>query len=261
MNSSSSSELENDVFLPATIKPKLFSSGIGLFKRKRKSKNINDSKNMKDLLTTFPKQEPSLYSEVVKNKEELKFVIEGPIIAPKLKKKTQPSSENNYESSIDSLKSKSYPEESKKIISGVYKNNSLSKLDKNNEEIFKIDSLSPIVSPNLESINKLKEFYNLKYFTKYIAKDNYITRDLKEFEVGELHEFIDNTQLFFDKIYYLAPSVNYNFLSGISDKAGHYISKTHDHILYRYKITEVLGKGSYGTVIKCFDYKYKMNCA
>ena len=87
MNSSSSSELENDVFLPATIKPKLFSSGIGLFKRKRKSKNINDSKNMKDLLTNFPKQEPSLYSEVVKNKEELKFVIEGPIIAPKLKKK------------------------------------------------------------------------------------------------------------------------------------------------------------------------------
>ena len=134
-------------------------------------------------------------------------------------------------------------------------------MDETNKEIFKMDSLSPIVSPNFESINKLKEFYNLKYFTKYIAEDNSITRDLKEFEVGELYEFMDNNQLLFDKIYYLAPTVNYNFLSGISDKAGHYITHTHDHILYRYKINEVLGKGSYGTVIKCFDYKYKMNCA
>ena len=87
MNSGSSSELENDVFLPATTRSSFLSSGMRFFRRRRqKSKNINDSNNMKELLT-IPESKPSLYSDIVKNKEELKFELEGPIIVPKLKKK------------------------------------------------------------------------------------------------------------------------------------------------------------------------------
>ena len=64
-----------------------------------------------------------------------------------------------------------------------------------------------------------------------------------------------------DKIYYLAPTAKFNYLSGVSDDNGHYIFHLYDHILYRYKPIDIIGKGSYGTVLKCVDYKYKIDCA
>jgi len=39
------------------------------------------------------------------------------------------------------------------------------------------------------------------------------------------------------------------------DENGSYIAVQHDHIAYRYEVLKVLGKGSFGLVVKCYDHK------
>ena len=48
---------------------------------------------------------------------------------------------------------------------------------------------------------------------------------------------------------------------GYDDERGDYNYVPGDHIAYRYEIQEVLGKGSFGQVIKCFDHKTKDSVA
>lgn len=42
---------------------------------------------------------------------------------------------------------------------------------------------------------------------------------------------------------------------GYDDDRGDYIAVMHDHLAYRYEILSVLGKGSFGQVLKCHDFK------
>ena len=35
----------------------------------------------------------------------------------------------------------------------------------------------------------------------------------------------------------------------------------HNHIAYRFEVLEVIGKGSFGQVLKCLDHKYKEHVA
>ncbi|KAF8923114.1 hypothetical protein BGZ58_003340 [Dissophora ornata] len=46
---------------------------------------------------------------------------------------------------------------------------------------------------------------------------------------------------------------NSNF--GFDDERGDYLIINHDHLMFRYEILDMLGKGSFGQVAKCYDHK------
>ncbi|KAF9283675.1 hypothetical protein BGZ74_001870 [Mortierella antarctica] len=49
---------------------------------------------------------------------------------------------------------------------------------------------------------------------------------------------------------------NYNEHSiGFDDERGDYLIVNHDHLMFRYEILDMLGKGSFGQVAKCYDHK------
>ena len=73
--------------------------------------------------------------------------------------------------------------------------------------------------------------------------------------------------LSFRNIYYIAAGIrklegrikeaNYGF----DDERNDYLLVKNDHISYRYEILEIIGKGSYGQVIKAYDHKDKKTVA
>lgn len=87
--------------------------------------------------------------------------------------------------------------------------------------------------------------------------------DAVRFYSNLLTDFEKTEILEFSEVYYIgnqqvakiegSPHLEFNF--GYDDENGDYKYIKNDHIGYRYEVLKFLGKGSFGTALKCFDHK------
>ena len=83
---------------------------------------------------------------------------------------------------------------------------------------------------------------------------------LTDFEHREIYVY--------NKIYFCGPNakkrpgiIGGNQNCGYDDENGCYIPVPHDHVAYRYEVLKVIGKGSFGQVLKCYDHKTQTHIA
>lgn len=87
--------------------------------------------------------------------------------------------------------------------------------------------------------------------------------DALRFYSSFLSEFEKTEILEFGEVYFIgnpsvskiqgSPHLEFNF--GYDDEHGDYKFIENDHIGYRYEVIKFLGKGSFGTALKCIDHK------
>jgi len=75
-------------------------------------------------------------------------------------------------------------------------------------------------------------------------------------------------ECYFVQVYFVGPnakkqqsiidSANNN---GYDDDQGSYVHVPHDHVAYRYEVLRMLGKGSFGQVVKVYDHKERSSVA
>lgn len=105
-----------------------------------------------------------------------------------------------------------------------------------------------------------------------VAKEPFVVSPHQVLEVyrSRLDKYEVNEILNYPEIYFIGANPNKNRLQiggnpaynfGFDDPSGSYIHIAHDHIAYRYEMLKVIGKGSFGSVIRAFDHKKMQNVA
>jgi hypothetical protein len=89
--------------------------------------------------------------------------------------------------------------------------------------------------------------------TPETAMKNY----MQKLTTFEHHEIFNYPEIYFmgqnaKKLHGIIGGPNNN---GYDDENGSYKPVQHDHILYRFEVLKILGKGSFGQVLKCYDHK------
>jgi len=144
-------------------------------------------------------------------------------------------------------------------------------------------SLPPVkVKPDIEFIEEVYPFNN-EYSEReeaIVVNNRHIGEDtranwLNPKKVVDLYYDLltpyERNEIFsYSKVYFIGSKAADRKLSGTfsmesnygyDDAEGSYIHVTHDHVAYRYEILRVLGKGSFGQVLKVYDHKSKKYAA
>ncbi|KAK9497298.1 hypothetical protein O3M35_004642 [Rhynocoris fuscipes] len=79
----------------------------------------------------------------------------------------------------------------------------------------------------------------------------------------ELHEILTFSEIYFlgHKAKKRAGVIGGPNNCNYDNEQGSYIHIVHDHVAYRYEVIKVIGKGSFGQVVKAYDHKTKEFCA
>lgn len=105
------------------------------------------------------------------------------------------------------------------------------------------------------------------------AKEPFVVSPQQVLEVysHRLTKYETHEILHYPEIYFIGANLNKSRLQagnnfavknyGFDDATGSYIHVAHDHIAYRYEMLKVIGKGSFGSVIRAFDHKNMQNVA
>ena len=159
-------------------------------------------------------------------------------------------------SSVPSGQSGSDYQNGPKVLSTLTANGPLSNDAQtcNNE----VDNASPIqsISPSLASPTAVKT--SSTDTTVYFLRPGSI---LKHY-ANKLSPYEQKEIISYDEIYYAGlnakkrqGSAGGNNNNGFDDEQGSYLHVIHDHLAYRYEILKVIGKGSFGHVMKAYDHK------
>ncbi|XP_019898256.2 dual specificity tyrosine-phosphorylation-regulated kinase 4 isoform X2 [Esox lucius] len=121
-------------------------------------------------------------------------------------------------------------------------------------------SQSPALESVEQSINCMNNQNEARHFEGHILPMS-PAEVLKVFKY-RLTEHEQEEIMDYSEVWYLgldakkirgSPSLPLN--SGYDDESGGYLKITHDHIGFRFEVLEVIGKGSFGQVLKCLDHK------
>ena len=126
------------------------------------------------------------------------------------------------------------------------------------------DSTSQIrsISPSLASPPAVKPSSSDSnvYFLRPSSILKHYNNKLSPYELKEIVSY--------DEVYYAGlnakkrqGSTGGNNNNGYDDEQGSYLHVIHDHLAYRYEILKVIGKGSFGHVMKAYDHKTRLYVA
>lgn len=143
--------------------------------------------------------------------------------------------------------------ESKENIENIPQTGEFEAKDRRKSDCFNLTGHVRKVSEYIE--NPIAKFESFQLPIQPSVAFRHFKYILSTFEQGEILEY---SEIYFlglgaEKIKSYSTSSNYGF----DDERGDYKIITGDHIGYRYQIMELLGKGSFGQVVRVLDHKTK----
>ncbi|CAF1007182.1 unnamed protein product [Adineta steineri] len=112
-------------------------------------------------------------------------------------------------------------------------------------------------TPSVDSVLSMRSSSQQRRLTNALDPDTAMKTYMSKLTAYERHEIFSYPQIYF-------VGQNARKRQGVGggpnngnydDENASYIAVQHDHIAYRFEVLKILGKGSFGLVVKCYDHK------